>query len=154
MVSLFSLSDILPRVLRVHARQLELQVEALGSKIIEMRHTIERLEEALASVQPNSNQGGAATFNPSLPPVPCTFWDMEGVAGSIGSLSVCSDGAETHNKLTAPEVCYPVWCPISIDLTPTLVCIQYLLPALSPPPHSWVDWTYVVEFWRFRVGFV
>lgn len=106
-ISLDSLFDVLPSVLRAHAKKLELQVTELRSRIQEMRSTIRRLEDALASVRPSGNQDGAIIFNPPPSPIPHTL-DVEGVVNPIDSFYVHSDGAEMHHGLVVPEVCYPM----------------------------------------------
>jgi len=87
-----------------HAQRLEVEVKMMRSKV-------KQLEDALASARASGGRDETDFFNPSSPPMPGAFEDVEEVAESIGSFSIGSDGAgKYHGRFAGSEVRHLVCC--------------------------------------------
>ena len=107
-----------------HAQRLEVEVKMMRSKV-------KQLEEALTTAKAHASRDETDIFNPSSPPMPGAFEDVEEVAESIGSFSIGSDGAgKYHGRFAGSEVRYLMSSFLTphslITDSPTLIRLQYL----------------------------
>jgi len=87
-----------------HAQRLEVEVKVMRTKV-------KQLEEALTTARASASRDETDIFNPSSPPMPGAYEDLEDVAECIGSFSIGSDGAgKYHGRFAGSEVCYLINC--------------------------------------------